>query len=86
VQASKNAWGFAASGGVLEAVKSKLPEDIDIKPTVFNGIDRKALKQLKVLKKTGKFNFVEGMSCEGGCLGGCYMDVKPMVTQKRWRQ
>jgi len=83
VQASKNAWGFAASGGVLEAVKSKLPEDIDVKPTVFNGIDRKALKQLKVLKKMGKFNFVEGMSCEGGCLGGCYMDVKPMVAQKR---
>lgn len=83
VQASKNAWGFAASGGVLEAVKSKLPEDVDIKPTVFNGIDRKALKQLKVLKKMGKFNFVEGMSCEGGCLGGCYMDVKPMVAQKR---
>ena len=83
VQASKQAWGFASSGGVLNAVTSKLPDDIDFRPMVFNGIDSKALKQLKVLKKLGKFNFVEGMSCEGGCVGGCYMSVKPMVAQKR---
>ncbi|MFA9389218.1 MAG: monomeric [FeFe] hydrogenase [Prolixibacteraceae bacterium] len=83
IEASGDAWGFAGSGGVLGAVKNKLPFDADIKPLVFNGIDSKALKQLKLIKKQNLYNFVEGMSCEGGCVGGCYMNVKPMVAQKR---
>ena len=76
-------WGFAQTGGVLKAVKNQLPENIDIRPLVLNGIDRKTLKQLKIVKKQKQYNFIEGMSCEGGCVGGCYMDVKPVIAQKR---
>lgn len=83
IETSADAWGFASSGGVLDAVKSKLPIGIDIRPIVINGIDKKSIRQLNLLIKKKEFNFVEGMSCEGGCVGGCYMNVKPMVAQKR---
>jgi [FeFe] hydrogenase (group B1/B3) len=83
IEASADGWGFASTGGVLQAVKNKLPEGIDIRPMVFNGLDRKSIKQLALIPKKNEFNFVEGMSCEGGCVGGCYMSVKPMVAQNR---
>lgn len=82
-EASADAWGFAATGGVLNAVKNKLPEGITIRPIVINGLDKKSMRQLSLIPKKNEFNFVEGMSCEGGCIGGCYMNVKPMVAQKR---
>ena len=85
-KASDNAWGFAVSGGVLSAVQSKLPEGIDIKPTLINGLDKKSIRQLSILAKKKEFNFIEGMSCEGGCVGGCYMNVKPMIAQKRMQK
>ena len=83
IEATSDAWGFAGTGGVLGAVKNKLPDNIEIKPLILNGVDKKALRQLKLLKKQNQYNFVEGMSCEGGCVGGCYMNVKPMIAQKR---
>ncbi|MDA3927720.1 MAG: monomeric [FeFe] hydrogenase [Prolixibacteraceae bacterium] len=82
-EASKDAWGFALSGGVLQAVKNKLPKDIDLRPIAINGLDKKSIRQLNLLVKKNEYNFVEGMSCEGGCVGGCYMNVKPKVAQKR---
>lgn len=65
---------FARSGGVKDAVVQALKEmnkDIqELKPIVCNGIDEveKALKLVKYKKNT--FNFIEGMSCKGGCIGG----------------
>ncbi len=83
VEATGDAWGFASTGGVMAAVKNKLPKNIDLRPVVLNGLDRKSIKQLNLLQKKNEFNFVEGMSCEGGCVGGCYMSVKPNVALKR---
>jgi [FeFe] hydrogenase (group B1/B3) len=83
IEATAEAWGFAATGGVLEAVKKHLDPETDIRPVVLNGLDKKAIKQLSVLKKNNQFNFIEGMSCEGGCIGGCYMSAKPTVAQNR---
>lgn len=83
IEAGADAWGFAATGGVLEAVKNKLPNETEIRPLILNGIDKKTIKQLSVIQKKNEYNFIEGMSCEGGCVGGCYMDVKPMVAQRR---
>lgn len=64
---------FARSGGVLEAVKEALKEmniKIDINPIVCNGLDEcnKALKSMKAGKLPN--NFIEGMACLGGCIGG----------------
>lgn len=86
IEASADGWGFAGTGGVLNAVVNKLPDNSGIKPLVLNGIDKKGLKQLKLLKKQTQFNFIEGMSCEGGCVGGCYMNVKPVLAQKRMQR
>ena len=74
------ALGFATSCGVSAAVLSKLIESENSKSEnqippldrkCINGLDKKALKQLK-LYAAGKLpgNFLEVMSCEGGCVGG----------------
>ena len=82
-EASAEAWGFAQTGGVLEAVKKQIGEGIELKPLVINGIDKKSIELLGTLPKGNQYNFVEGMSCEGGCVGGCYMNIKPQVAQTR---
>ena len=65
--------GFALSGGVTKAVERVLAERGDapeIKALPCNGADecRKAL----MLLKAGKLpeDFIEGMCCVGGCMGG----------------
>ncbi|HQN94491.1 MAG TPA: monomeric [FeFe] hydrogenase [Prolixibacteraceae bacterium] len=83
IEASAQAWGFAQTGGVMEAVKKHLNKPEEVKPLIINGIDKKSIKQLGTLAKGNQYNFVEGMSCEGGCVGGCYMSVKPQIAQNR---
>lgn len=62
--------GFALSGGVAAAVKAERP-DIKIGETMINGIDKKTIGILKAYAR-GKApsNFIEVMSCEGGCING----------------
>ena len=67
---------FARSGGLCEAVAQALaehgiPEDqFKADPIICNGLAEcnKAL----LMKKVGRLknNFIEGMCCEGGCIGG----------------
>jgi Iron only hydrogenase large subunit, C-terminal domain. len=64
---------FARSGGVLEAVIEAIKEidaDTEINPIICNGLEE-CNKTLKIMK-AGKLpnNFVEGMACVGGCIGG----------------
>lgn len=64
---------FSQSGGVTAAVIESLKESdkaIDAKVCVANGA-AECKKQLLMLK-VGRFNddFLEGMVCEGGCVGG----------------
>ena len=65
---------FARSGGVREAVEEVLKEEgidnISFNPICCSGIDEidKALRMLKGGRNT--FNFIEGMACPGGCIGG----------------
>jgi [FeFe] hydrogenase (group B1/B3) len=67
---SRESRGFAVSNGVTNAVK-KAGEDVFIKEVVVNGLDKKALNMLKTYAR-GKTpgNFIEDMTCEGGCLSG----------------
>ncbi len=65
---------FAKSCGVTEAVLAELlgeSDDIKLDGKFFNGIDAKSAKLL-ALYAAGKLpgNFLEVMSCEGGCVGG----------------
>lgn len=64
---------FARSGGLTEAVKHLVESDnsdISFKPVSCDGLQEciKALTLLKLKKLDG--NFIEGMACMGGCIGG----------------
>ena len=64
---------FARSGGVAEAVKQGLKElksDFHIEPCVCNGISECHAALLRKSKNALSANFIEGMACEGGCMGG----------------
>ncbi|SHH38663.1 [FeFe] hydrogenase, group B1/B3 [Caloranaerobacter azorensis DSM 13643] len=64
---------FARTGGVTEAVRHVIDSekiDVEFKPVVCDGIKEcdKALKMAMVNRLNG--NFIEGMACVGGCIGG----------------
>lgn len=64
---------FARSGGLSEAVKQSLAEqniDFEVKPVVCNGIDPCKMALTKKSKGMLQENFIEGMACVGGCIGG----------------
>ena len=64
---------FARSGGLSEAVRQAAEEqqlDFDIKPVVCDGIDACRVALLKASKGRADGNFIEGMACSGGCIGG----------------
>lgn len=67
---------FARSGGLSEAVAQALQEkgisqeQFDCKPVACNGIMECKTALLKANKRLLAENFIEGMICEGGCIGG----------------
>lgn len=71
--ASKFGRLFARSGGLSEAIKEGIYENnlsFEVKPFVADGIDacKNGLKALK--NGTLLENFIEGMACIDGCIGG----------------
>jgi iron only hydrogenase large subunit-like protein len=64
---------FARSGGLGEAVAQALAEqniDFDLKPVTCDGIEACRVALLKKNKNLLDGNFIEGMACIGGCIGG----------------
>ena len=65
---------FARSGGITDAVAQGLKEhgytDFDYKPITCNGIEECKRALLKASKGVLPNNFIEGMACTGGCVGG----------------
>jgi [FeFe] hydrogenase (group B1/B3) len=65
---------FARSGGlseaVLDAVKEKGRVDFEFKPITCDGIEACRTALLKASKNVLQNNFIEGMACAGGCIGG----------------
>lgn len=65
--------GFAKSGGVAAAVARVIKEKglkVEFNPELCNGAEQYRIALLKASKgKLGK-NYIEGMACEGGCIGG----------------
>ncbi len=64
---------FARSGGLSDAVKQALNEqkiDFAVKPAVCDGIEACKVALLKKSKNVLDANFIEGMACVGGCIGG----------------
>ncbi|HEY8389523.1 MAG TPA: 4Fe-4S dicluster domain-containing protein [Clostridia bacterium] len=65
---------FARSGGLRDAVKQALKErgitDFDYKPIACDGIEECKVALLKASKGVLNENFIEGMACVNGCIGG----------------
>ena len=64
---------FARSGGLSDAVAQGLKEqniDFDLKAIPCDGIEACKMALLKLSKGVLDANFIEGMACVGGCIGG----------------
>ncbi len=65
---------FARSGGLADAVAEALKEqgadDFELKAISCNGIEECKVALLKASKNVLPNNFIEGMACVGGCIGG----------------
>ena len=65
---------FARSGGLSDAVKEGLKEqgleDFELKPCACDGIEACRVALIKKSKGLLDANFIEGMACVGGCIGG----------------
>ncbi len=65
---------FARSGGVSDAVRQGLKEhgieDFEFKALPCDGIEACKMALLKKSKNVLDANFIEGMACVGGCIGG----------------
>lgn len=65
---------FARSGGLSDAVAQGLKEhgdtDFELRAVACDGIEECRTALLKLSKKIDVGNFIEGMACSGGCIGG----------------
>lgn len=67
---------FARSGGLADAVRQGLKEHgitdeaFEYKPISCDGIEQCKIALLKASKGVLPENFIEGMACQGGCIGG----------------
>src|SRR5574344_155665 len=64
---------FARCGGLSDAVKEALKEakiDFEVKGIACDGIDNCKAALDKLAAGTKDFNFIEGMACINGCIGG----------------
>ena len=65
---------FARTGGLTEALEHVLKEmnlsDFEFKPVICNGIEKCRTALAKADKDVLDGNFIEGMACIGGCVGG----------------
>ncbi len=65
---------FARCGGLADAVAESLKEqgmdDFVLKPVSCDGIEACKIALLKKSKNLSDANFIEGMACTGGCVGG----------------
>ncbi len=65
---------FARCGGLSEAMAEGLKEqgltDFELKSCACDGIDECRMALLRKSKNALSANFIEGMACSGGCVGG----------------
>lgn len=76
--------GFAAGGGLTSAIENYIKTesiDVQFKPIKVSGpFD---IKKTMTMASIGRLqgNFIEGMMCEGGCVGGAATVLPPLSTR-----
>ncbi|MEI6892997.1 MAG: monomeric [FeFe] hydrogenase [Pontiella sp.] len=84
---SREGRGFAACNGVTQAVKALVPDDAALNPVLVDGLDPKTIRQMKTwATKSCPGNFVEVMSCTGGCIAGPGTLANPRIVQRKLKQ
>lgn len=78
--------GFAKSGGVSAAVKKALEDKgsaFEVRPVICSGLDECRVALIKAERGLLTENFIEGMACAGGCVGGagCLTHVESNVSR-----
>ncbi|AQT68977.1 Iron hydrogenase 1 [Anaerohalosphaera lusitana] len=77
---------FAVTGGVTGAIRAKCGDN-RVKAMQVDGIGKKELKMLRRYAKAGcDANFIEVMSCQGGCVAGPCNISKPKAAERRVRK
>lgn len=81
--------GFAQGGGLTAAIQNYVAEKgvgVEFNPVKASGMDE--IKKVMTMAKSGRLqgNFIEGMMCEGGCIGGpanmvSIMKSRPQLTK-----
>ncbi len=64
---------FGRAGGLKDAVVQALKEQnssFELKPLSVDGLENCKVALTKLRIGTNEFNFLEGMACSGGCIGG----------------
>ncbi len=78
--------GFAASGGVSEAVTAGISAGLrkEFRPLSVDGLSKKNFNLLKTAS-AGRLNYnmIEVMSCEGGCICGPGVISNPKIARKK---
>ena len=78
---------YARTGGVSEAINDVVKELYPDKAKIFKAVQANGVKECKELLnkvQSGelKANFIEGMGCVGGCVGGPKRIVDPSIGKK----
>lgn len=84
-EASGDGYGFAASGGVAQAVKNVIAAvapEMEVKVARAEGLAE--CKKMLMMARAGKYDgyLIEGMGCPGGCVGGAGTIVAPDKTAR----
>ncbi len=74
--------GYAMSGGVANAVATEAKSD-DLNVYQIDGLSKQSIKEIKRFPKKCPGNFVEVMSCEGGCIAGPSVISNPKLASRQ---
>ncbi|MCK9162886.1 MAG: monomeric [FeFe] hydrogenase [Bacteroidales bacterium] len=76
--------GYAMVTGVVESVKKTLEDASIVNEIIIDGLNKANIRQLKQYAKKGECpgNFIEIMSCPGGCVNGCDTITNPKTSAR----
>lgn len=77
--------GFAMVAGVTASVKQSVKDPEKIHEIVIDGLTKQSIRDLKLYASKGEApgNFIEVMSCPGGCVNGCDTIAVPRTAARQ---